>query len=173
MPLPCSSLTSPLMAPVVTPWAARLVAPTKRVARPATAPSVQREIFIRWVFPRGVNAFARHLSVSHAASEVECVGSPNNLWRDNALVARLSNGSVTAMNGDVTRENEGRMSEDNVWRESGVGEIVTGTKRSLLEHREHASASRRESARRTQARRRSVWLKRKSAIRRERSDQFC
>src|SRR5512133_3932512 len=107
MPLPCSSVTTPLMAPVVTPWAARLVAPARRVARPATAPSVQREIFIRWVFPRGVNAFVRHLSVSHAALEVECVGSPKNLWRDKALVARPGNGSVTATTGDVTCENEG------------------------------------------------------------------
>ena len=34
------------------------------------------------------------------------------------------------------------MSEDNVWREPEVGEIVVGTKRSHMEHREHAFASR-------------------------------
>jgi len=39
------------------------------------------------------------------------------------------------------------MSEDNVWREPGVGEIDVGTKRSLMEHREHAFASRRRRSR--------------------------
>jgi hypothetical protein len=91
----------------VTPCAARLVAPTNRVARPATAPSVQREIFIRWVFPRGVDALRLHLSMSHTTSEVECVSSPENRLRGELLAARLRNDSVTATTGESTCENGG------------------------------------------------------------------
>jgi hypothetical protein len=67
------------------------------------------------------------------------VGSPNYLWRDNALVARLSNGSVTAMTGDVTRENEGSdergqcMARVRSWRDCHRDEALThGTPRACL-----------------------------------------
>jgi hypothetical protein len=91
------------MAQVVTPCAATLVAPITMVARPATAPNVQREIFIRWVFPRGVDAVRRHLSVSHATSDVESAGSPEILWRDEALVVLFGTEPVTATPSDLAQ----------------------------------------------------------------------
>src|SRR5206468_3647813 len=113
------------------------------VARPATAPSVQREIFIGWVFPRGVDAVRRHLSISHATSDVESAGSSETLWRDEALVVLLGNDSVTETTSDCARGMKGSderaqcMVRGQSWRDCRCTALGH-----LMKHWDETSASR-------------------------------
>jgi hypothetical protein len=125
----------------VTPCAARLVAPIRRVARPATAPSVQREIFIRggslveWILCVGISQSPTQLRKwSAQAVRKICSG-----------VMRRSHSGVTTQSPcgpAITRaKKEGRIREDNLRFEREVGEIPVRGRRPLLEHRQCAPAS--------------------------------